>query len=181
MKTLKNIFSNLHQYVFWALLSVILWGWIFSNIDDTIPAKKVSLFIDAACSDRSLSVELEKELPEGMKMIRARPLSYVMFDSDALELADLYIFRESDLEKYQKGLLSFTPPEDVDAKTYVSEDGLVYGLRVYDAATGQGAAKEFIQYVQPGETAEDYYICIGAKTKHLEATWQVLQHFLGLA
>lgn len=181
MKTLKNIFSNLHRYVLWVLLSVLLWVWIFSNIDDTIPAKKVSLFIDASCSSRSLSVELEKELPEGLKMIRARPMTYAAFGSNSMEFVDLYIFRESDLKKYQEGLMRFTPPEGVEAKTYVSEDGLIYGLRVYDAATGQGIAKDFIQYVQPGQTAEDYYICIGAKTQHLEATWQVLLHFLELA
>ncbi len=180
MRTLKNVFSNLHRYVLWALLSVLLWAWIFAMIDDAIPAKKISLFIDAPCSSRSLSVELEKELPEGMKMIRARPMTYVAFGGNAMEFVDLYIFRESDLEKYREGLMPFTPPEDVEAKAYVSGDGQVYGLRVYDAATGQGVAKEFIQYDQSEQPTEDYYICIGIKTKHLEATWQVLLHFLEL-
>ena len=98
MKILKNIFSQLHVYVLWLLLSTVLWGWIFSSfITDTKPEYKVVVYADAArCADRELSLRLEDPLPPGLRMVRVHPFSYAMFDRDALLKADLFVVPASD-------------------------------------------------------------------------------------
>ena len=41
MRVLRNIFSQLHEYVLWLLLSTVLWGWIFASfVTDTKAEKK---------------------------------------------------------------------------------------------------------------------------------------------
>ena len=48
MKILRNIFSQLHVYVLWLLLSTMFWGWIFASfVNDTSPEKKVTIYVDA--------------------------------------------------------------------------------------------------------------------------------------
>ena len=47
MRVLKNIGSQVYLYLLWLLASVFLWGWIFTMITDTVPEKKVTIFVDA--------------------------------------------------------------------------------------------------------------------------------------
>ena len=57
MKVLKNIGSQFYLYLLWLLVSVLLWGWIFTMITDTTPDKKITIFIDAyAVEDKALSL-----------------------------------------------------------------------------------------------------------------------------
>ena len=73
MRVLKNIASQFYLYLLWLLVSVLVWGWVFTRITDTAPEKKVTVFVNAyAVEDRALSVELEKSMPEGIKMIRVK-------------------------------------------------------------------------------------------------------------
>ena len=44
MRVLKNIFSQLHTFVLWLLASILFWGWIFTFVTDTVPAKKVTVY-----------------------------------------------------------------------------------------------------------------------------------------
>ena len=41
MRVLKNIVSRLHTYIVWALLSAIIWGFVFGMITDAPAEKKI--------------------------------------------------------------------------------------------------------------------------------------------
>jgi hypothetical protein len=45
MRFLKNIVSQTHRWILWALLSAVFWAWIFTLLTDTVPAKKVTVFV----------------------------------------------------------------------------------------------------------------------------------------
>ncbi|MBQ2062113.1 MAG: hypothetical protein II458_05485 [Oscillospiraceae bacterium] len=161
MRVIKNILSQLHIYVIWLILATLLWSWIFLFVTDTVRTKKVMVFIDAACQDVELRMELEKDMPKGLRMIQVRPFSYFLFDDENLLRADIYIVPASKVEAYRD---SFTPLNGGELPGYtVSSEG---GIRIYDAAAGSGAAKEFITYTVPGEEGEDYYLFFGAQSVH---------------
>lgn len=163
MRILKNIGSQLHIYLLWVLLAALLWGWIFTFVTDTTPARKVTVFIDAyECRDKELSLELEKHLPRGIRMIKVHPFSYAMFDAETLLGADLYVIPASKMEEYRD---SFIPAEELSLteNRTVSPQG---GIRIYEADTDSGGAWSYITYTEPGTEGEDYYLFFGAKSLH---------------
>ena len=96
MRVLKNIWSQLHRFVLWALLSTIFWAWIFTLVTDTSPEYKVTLYIQSdSCSPVELSLKLEETMPEGIKMVKAHPFSYATFSNADLLGADFFLVRES--------------------------------------------------------------------------------------
>ena len=101
MRVLRAILSKLYLYILWAFLAVLICGTLFTRLTDTVPARKVTLYADVpAVSDRALAWELEKEKPEGIRMIQVHPFSYAMFDTENLLGADLYIVPEGEVEVY---------------------------------------------------------------------------------
>ena len=44
LRVLKKILSNIHRYILWALLSIVIWSFVFTRITDTSPEKKVTVF-----------------------------------------------------------------------------------------------------------------------------------------
>ncbi len=167
MKILKNIFSQLHVYVLWLLLSTVLWGWIFSSfITDTKPEYKVVVYADAArCADRELSLRLEDPLPPGLRMVRVHPFSYAMFDRDALLKADLFVVPASEAGEYLSAFSPLTIPFPSPFGEPWKSEGVPYGVKIYDAASGRGAAGKYIGYAPE----EDYYLFFGAKSVHAAA------------
>lgn len=165
MLVIKNVWSQLHRFVLWALLSTIFWAWIFTLVTDTVPEKKVTLYIQTEeCQSRELSLKLEESMPEGIKMIKAHPFSYATFGSADLLGADLFVVRESEAEEM---LPSFAPldGEELDRgerELYV-RDGVCYGVKVRDGKEAGGAAAAFIGY-EPGES---YYLFFNAESPHL--------------
>ena len=163
MRVLRNVFSQLHEYVLWLLLSTVLWGWIFASfVTDTKAEKKVVIYVDAVqCADTELAAALEERMPDGLRMIQAHPFSYAMFDTNALMNADLYIVPGSRAEEY---LESFVPlmglPSDLGGP-YWTHEGVSYGLRLCDAADGT-----YFVCNDPGEPAEDCYLFFGVNGLH---------------
>lgn len=137
MNKLRNFFSHLYLYVLWLVLSAVIWMFVFGFVTDTSPDKKVTLFVDAPVEDTALAYELEKDLPEGIRMVKVHPFSYAMFDDSNITTADLFIIPESEYELYAS---AFTDPE---------------GIPVWDSAAHQGAAGQFISY--PEEDCRLYY------------------------
>ena len=79
-----------HRFVFWALLSTILWAWIFTLLTDTVPEKKVTLYVQTEdCRSVELTLKLEEEKPEGIKMVKVHPFSYAAFGNRELLEADV--------------------------------------------------------------------------------------------
>ena len=64
MQVFRNIWSQLHRFVFWALLSTILWAWIFTLVTDTVPEKKVTVYVlTEECRSTELALRLEETKP----------------------------------------------------------------------------------------------------------------------
>lgn len=166
MRFLKNVFSQMHRWVLWALISVMFWAWIYTFVNDTTPARKLTLYAQVdLCEDEALTRELEKSLPSGIKMVKVHPFSYAMFDDGDLQGADLYVVRSSEAERF---LEDFAPLEETgfvsgERELYRS-GGRAYGVKIFDAASGEGAAKEYFFY----GTQEDYYLFFNADSLHLE-------------
>lgn len=157
----RKFLSQLPLYALWLVFGAMLWSWVFTFVTDTRPEKKVTVFVDAyAVEDTALAVALERALPEGIRMVKVHPVSYVMFDDEALRGADIFILRASDAPRYEE-LLAQLPEPSVDGTGVLAR-----GKKLYDAATGQGSARDYIQYNSPGQPAEDYYLFIGANSLH---------------
>ena len=182
VSALKRTVSALHNYVLWLLIAVFLWGFVFTRLTDVAPERKVTVFVDAyAVEDAALAAELEKYAPEGIKMVKVHPFSYAMFQTSTLRSADVFIVKASDMEQYRPDLRPMEPWAD---GTYYRADGEVWGLRVYDASSGTGAAERFIRYAVPDEAPVDYYLCFGKESLHAEtaedAAYRIAEALLAL-
>ena len=168
MKVLKNILSQFHVYVLWLLLSTVFWGWIFTSfVTDTAPGKKITIYVDAPeVADTALDIALEEHLPQGIRMVRVHPFSYAVFDTDALLNADIFIVPASRAAEYTDSFAPLRGPILEAEAARWERDGAVYGLRVFDAQAGAGAAGEFITYAAPGQEGEDYYLFFGSRSLH---------------
>ncbi|MGN1103642.1 MAG: hypothetical protein ACI4QI_02080 [Candidatus Coproplasma sp.] len=170
MRIIKNIFSKFYLYLLWAMLSVIFVGWIFTLITDTVPRNKVTLYADVlAIEDLDLREELEKSKPDNIKMVKVHPFTYVAFGS-SITGGDIYLVKESDIEEY---ISSFCPLDEeftvryADRGIYCNEEGIAYGIKVYDAATSIGCAMQYVDYSPAAdEEAQDYYLFFNKDSLH---------------
>lgn len=165
MQFLKNIWSQLHRFVLWALLSTVFWAWIFTLVTDTVPEKKVTVYVlTEKCRSTELALQLEETKPEGIRMIKVHPFSYAAFGNAELLGADLYIVDEKDAEEMLPSFASLNGENwNPGNREELRRDGTLYGVKVYDGATGAGAAADFIGY-EPGQ---DYYLFFNADSLHL--------------
>ncbi len=161
MRFIRNVFSQLHTFVLWALLSAIFWSWIFTFVTDTSPEKKVSVYCYVPeISDAELAAKLEEDKPEGIKMIKVHSFEYVMFNVDYIENGDIFVLPESLISEYDELLLD---PEG--------------GIKIYDSESGSGSADSYIGYA-----GEDYYLFLGMNSVHLDdgAAEEVAENLIGL-
>ena len=161
MKTFKRFISQILLLILWLMLSVLLWGFVFSRITETTPAKKITLCVDAQTPKAvNLAVEMEKSAPEGIRMVKVHPFTYAMLSSDTLINADLFIVRASDMAQY---LDWFRPlPDSLASDPGCWErDGTKWGVPAYSADSKQGIAADCIEYEE-----EDYYLVCGRKSLH---------------
>ena len=164
---LKNIWTQLHRFVFWALISAIFWGWIFTLIDNGTPAHKVTVYVHTElCQDEALALKLEEDLPEGIRKVKVHPFSYAVFGTQDLENADVFVLPAEDLETMPE---SFAPLEnetwDFGGRELYRMNGHDVGVKIYDAASQQGAAAAYLGY----RPDTDYYLVFNAASAHLSA------------
>ena len=172
MRIIRKILRNLHRYVLWALISAVLWAWVFSFVTDTTRAKKVTLFVNTPGSDcAALEDALNGQKPEGIRMIKVHPFEYAAFLTAEVDNADMFIIAESDVGKNLERLCpiprDFVSASGADA---YESGGAVYAVKVYDVSTAEGCAKAFLDYVPaPGSglQPESYYLCFSASGLHL--------------
>lgn len=160
MRTVKKISSKLLLCVVWILLSTVIWSWLFNIKTDAPPQKKITVYIEAdEVRDDALAEYLNSKKPEKIKMIKVHPFSYAFFDEHSLTNADIYIVDADNAEKY---LDSFLPLETSDENIeYFVCNGIAYGIKIFDAETGDGAAEEYIDYGN-----RDYYLFYGVNSTH---------------
>ena len=161
MRVLKNILSQLHEYVVWAILAAVLWGFVFNFLTDAPEEKKLVLFAEVeSCRDRELSAALEARRPEGIRLIQAHSFDYAMFDETGLLNADVYIVPIESVEGYRDSFRPLDPAALPAAAGELLElDGEPCGIRVWDGESGFAA--DFLGY---GEG--EYYLFLGANSLH---------------
>lgn len=174
MKPMKRLWNLIPAMILWGMLSVFLWGWIFTFLTDTQPENKLTLFIDAAVTDGTgLAVQLEETLlDDTISMVKVYPFTYAMLDSEPLRQSDAYLVRASHVEEYREWFAPWSvgfSAKDGSDDALLLLDGAPYGIRVYDAATGTGIAQAFIDYHDPALPDEDYYLMLGKASLHLTA------------
>jgi len=174
MKPMKRLWNLIPAMILWGMLSVFLWGWIFTFLTDTQPQHKLTLFVDAAVTDGTgLAVQLEETLlDDTISMVKVHPFTYAMLDSEPLRQSDAYLVRASHVEEYREWFapwsVGFSAKDGSDTSLLLL-DGAPYGIRVYDAATGTGIAQAYIDYHDPALPDEDYYLMLGKESLHLTA------------
>ncbi len=164
MRVLRHIASRFYVYILWFFFAFLVCGLLFSRLGDTDAAHKVTLFADVpAMRDTALAWTLEQELPEGVRMVQVHPFSYAMFETDSLLGADLYIIPASHVEEYAE---SFRPigPLSFGGEGGCFRGGELWGLRVWDAAAGEGIAAEYIDYPD-----EDCYLFFNRDSRHIRS------------
>ena len=51
MGKIRKFFSLVPVLILWLMLSVLVWGFVFTRITDTDPAHKITLFVDSEVTD----------------------------------------------------------------------------------------------------------------------------------
>ena len=173
MKKLKRFFDLVPALILWLMLSVFLWGWIFTFLTDTKPANKLSLFVDATVTDGTgLAVKLEETLlDDTIHMVKVHPFTYAMLDSEPLRQADVYLVRASHVEEYREWFAPlperFADAMRVEADGILTLDGTAYGIRIWNGQEGSGIAQSYIDYHDPALPDEDVYLIFGRASLHL--------------
>ena len=164
MRVLRQIFSKFYLYFLWFFFAFLVCGQIFAHLGDASAAHKVTLFADVpSMRDTYLAAELERELPEGIRMVKVHPFSYAMIDSKELLGSDLYIIPESHAEQYADSFRSVEgAPFDAEGGYY--RDGELWGVRVWDAERGSGIAADYIDYPD-----EDCWLFFNKDSGHIRA------------
>ena len=158
MRTFKKILSLLPLLILWAMLSIFLWGFVFSHITDTDPAHKITLCVDGEVPRATdLAVLIEERLEGAVRMVKVRPFSYAMFDTNTLTHADLFLVPASHIEEYLDWFAPL-PPEFAEREGKWTLDGMPYGFNA------EQAASTYITYIVRDE---EYYLLFGKQSVHL--------------
>ena len=165
---MKRRFSDMiPALLLWAMLSIFLWSFVFNFITDVPASEKVVLFIDAPLTEETrLAVQLEEVAGDTVQMVQVRPFAYAMMGSQEIEHADLYIIGESSIGEYGDWFVPL--PEALRTGTLLERDGQPIGVKVWDAATGEGVAGDVIGYTSPNKVQEDHYLLVGKNSLHVQ-------------
>ena len=130
LKVISNILHQMHMYVIWIILAVMLASFLFNCVTDTTAAKKVTVFVDVeTLKEAEIETELNKDLPEGIKMTKVHPFTYSVFGMNAVGGDDIYIVKSSDIEKYLEGFAPLDEFMDVpEGYDVYSNGGIAYGI-----------------------------------------------------
>ena len=143
---MRKLLRQFPAMLLWLVISVVFWCWVFTFLTDTAPKNKIALFIDApSCRDTELALEMEKSMPDGIRMVKVHPFSYAMLDSEQITGADLYILRRSEIEQYGD---------------WFAEDGM--------CIRKAGQPNMLDAYIDFDLPDEDWYLFIGKNSVHLE-------------
>ena len=177
---IKNILRNWYRYILWALLSAVFWAWIFVLLFSARPAKKVVLYADLPYLDRNaLSIELERDKPEGIKIVDTAVFDDMMFNQVEVLSGDLFLIPDSKVGEY---LASFAPIDRAafSGETFYESDGEAYGILVYDEETGLRIGGDLIFYIPQ----ERCWLFFNKDSQHIggrdEAAFAVARQFLNL-
>lgn len=181
---IKRILRNWFRYLLWALMSVMIWAWIFTLLFSAREKRKITIFADVPeIEENALSIELEKDLPKGIRLIDAKTFNALLFQQYAVLKGDLYLVPESDAETY---LPSFTPIDRAafPGAAFYEADGEAYGILLFDGQSGPAVGGQYVTYA----AGERCWLFFNKDSKHLgawngsadDAAIVIAQHFLKL-
>ena len=167
MNKFRKFLSLIPLLILWLMLSVLVWGFVFTRITDTDPTHKLTLFVDSEVTDATgLASKLEESLDGNIRMVKVHPFNYAMLDGGPLRAADLFIIRADHMETYREWLAPLTEEMRGSEAEFVL-DGESWGLLAYDSKAQSGIASNYINYLPPGEPEESYYLCFGNQSVHI--------------
>lgn len=176
MKKRKGFSDLAPLMLLWLMLSVLIWGWIFTFLTDTAPENKIVLFADAVTPGaEDMALALEEHLAEGIQMVKVYPFTRAMMNGDELEGADLFIVGASKVEVYRE-LFRPLPEEMLEAGDILKIEGQPLGVKIFDQASGKGGAGRYITYLNEYGEPEDFYLFFGAKSLHVAGNEQAVDH-----
>lgn len=162
---IKGVLRNWHRYVLWALMSVIVWSWIFTLLFAAPAKKKVVLYAQLPSIDsHNLSIYLEEETPEAVRFIESATFEGELFDPREVLKGDLYLIPEPNMEQYYA---SFAP---IDKSAFPDEtfweiDGKAYGILISDPSAGFAVGSDYLTYYEDVRC----YLCFNKDSLHLGA------------
>ena len=180
----KWILRNLHRYVLWALLSVVIWAWIFTLRFSAKAEEKVSLFAELpGISGNGLAMALEEDLPEGIRRVDPSNFDVGLFNQQSVLSGDLYLVPEAEIEMFASSLAPIDRTAFPDA-TFYEIDGEAYGILISDPETGFSVASDYVIYYQNVRC----WLCFNRESIHLggwngsadDAAIVIAQHFLDM-
>lgn len=139
----------------WLMVSVLIVGSVFVRVTDTDAAHKLTVSVtDDTVDAARLTGELEKDLPEGIKMVKVRPFTYYLFGGDELRRSDVFIISEAEIGDY---IDWFAPiPAEFDCEGGYYADGVLMGIP-FRLRRPDGSAEE-----------EPRYLFLGRESAHTE-------------
>lgn len=173
-RIVKGMGTALPLMALWMICCAVFWTFVFGRITDTSANQKIVLYVDAQVpGSTALAVALEEKGADGIRMVQVRPFSYAMFGSRDVQTADLYILPASHADTYRDWLCPLPEHDwqdaaDIGEDDFLLLDGAAFGIRVYRAEDGSAAAGRYIGYGVGEETQEDYYLCFGASSLHVQ-------------
>ena len=166
MNTVKGILRNLHRYALWLILSVVIWAWIFTRINDAPASKKLILYADLDAMDReALAAVLEEDMPDSIRFVELQLFVDAMFEPANVVRGDMFIVSDSQAEGVLQDLAVIDKSAFV-GRTFYESEGKAYGILVYDEAAGVRIGAKYLAY-EPGGT---YYLFFNRDSQHI-GTW----------
>lgn len=166
---LKRILRNAHRYIFWAVISAVVWTWILMLCTEVSPKRKIVIYADLDGLDKAaLSETLSGDLPKGIRCVETERFTDQIFMPGSVQAGDLFLIPESVAESYSE---SFVPidREAFPNASFFELNGAAYGVCVYDPEAGTMVAGRFIDY--PALLGKERcYLFFGVNSGHI-GTW----------
>ena len=162
MKYIKYFFRDFLLYAAYGIMAWFIVAFIFGRIEYPPAAKRVAVCIDATVEQTKLSVELEKNLPVGIKQIRAYSLDYFMMDDGMVASCDIYILPKEYAERVEYEFAEISPGMFTGDFEFLEANNRTIGILV--KRDGKMAiADAFVDYRDA-----DYYLCFKDDSGHIK-------------
>ena len=169
-----------YVYVIWLFVSIIVATSAFSMITSAKKDERVSFFICADEETGGLAGALDERRPDGIKQINVTvagasdPYYGLLLTTRGYSDADILIlpetaFTEEDVRGAFAPLDEHLFKKEFGSATAYEADGVIYGIKVFDKKTGEGAAKGYLTYSKEGSETSDVYLFFNKKSVNLGA------------
>ncbi len=171
---LRRVLRSVPALLAWAMLVLVIWGFVFLRLTDTDTEHKLVVYFDCELKDATaLMLDMEEQMGVGgklpyafsersdIRMIKARPFTYNMMGDSLDGDGDLFVVAEGDMEVYSDWFEPL-PNELTGGRALYLVDGAALGVCVGEPATGVYLFKEIVDY----DLTQRYYLCLCVNSVH---------------